>query len=141
MFMGMTLLYYNGWLMALVNNRVINGNSYNAYQEDEVLVFVPVIEDGMSKPTLRKVAPLPIRVAPVDLIPALIPAQVQAPIINLYPQAIFQLDSDNLFRRLNLGRGLHRSAIDLRRPTPTKSAPAEDEHTEDLDFVDVGNEF
>ncbi|RNA41726.1 hypothetical protein BpHYR1_044154 [Brachionus plicatilis] len=40
-----------------------------------------------------------------------------APVINVYPRVVVQLDSENIFRSLNLGRGrtLQRSAIELRK--------------------------
>ncbi len=55
-FISMVFPVYNGWLADLINKRVVNRETYRAYEEGEVLVFCPVSGVTMPAPTNIKTA-------------------------------------------------------------------------------------
>ncbi|RNA09060.1 hypothetical protein BpHYR1_048276 [Brachionus plicatilis] len=119
-----------------IENSIRRSNTDNLYNDSRASAFCPLKNTPSRRlrahehdfTTIQRLAYQPFK-SPVDHAPAPTPATpavttvlspTPAPVINVYPQGVVQLDADNRFRRLSLGRGrtLHRSAIDLRRPVP-----------------------
>ncbi|RMZ93330.1 m7 diphosphatase, partial [Brachionus plicatilis] len=121
-FVSETIEDYNNLTLKFIEQTQLNLNwVYNILEhkkESERIIF----EDP--EPVDRASAPVDRAPAPVDRAPE--------PVINVYPRVVVQLDSENIFRCLNLGRGrtLHRSAIELRKhdaaPVQTPAPAPED---------------
>ncbi|RNA24218.1 hypothetical protein BpHYR1_049796 [Brachionus plicatilis] len=110
LFMGM-----NGWLLDIINHRAINKKSYRANEEGPIIVGAPISGVTMSTPSNVQAAGhlLPSFLATLDVIPtSASPVRAPAPVdptpalvLNVNPRVVVQLDSENIFRCLNLGRG------------------------------------